>query len=785
MVGSKLFMKNTNSNWIKDNKSKFDNPVEHEVLSSSARLYVYTWCELSDPGKTKFGQHWVEPGDNPVDGCFKRIRTSMGVRKDIFDNAGVWVNSICDVSSIAKKNGLFYKNSKCDDFLRGDIGFVHAGEVHNLPIDVFTEKLSDLIIKFGGDLPTASLATWQYRVVQEMLESNKPFRALADMCPRSGKTITVGSLVIESAAPITLVSSYVLPSFTSFKNDLMGFEQFRKIVTIDCSTENWYEEMVSARSENLQVVLFLSLCKGGKKISNRDKRIAKIFKCKEPILLVVDEADYGAYKTGQADILHENFRQKKDSLFLMTGTNSDRAVGPWKINIMTNVSYPEMLFEKRLVEEKMQRGESIGTVEVPGTQLKFFKVDEHRHLKVVDMEFYQMSLKTIVDDYIKNNPQDIDFLPSWSKIAESPVKSKKLIVRILSELFCLSDAEFDEYNIDQQFEKIQTVEDVSMMFLPSTMKNSKLKEFVEITRTHLSNNFVVLGLSGAFGLTNKNSEKRVKSLIEETRKNSPNKRILLIATCMGTRSFSVPELKTVFLCYDGGQAGSTIQKTSRVGTPSHAENDVGRVVSLAFDPQRDDKFDSSIIKSAENIAKSHNLSIEEALKKVLSSVSIFRTTPDGRVKIRVDEYLKDLTFKNRMARVVGAMSDATKLPDNLKEALIKSYFSSDVLKTNEVALTGQTFAVANKKKNPSEHTKKMIEKERNLLREKLVSLCENMKFIARSTRKNTIKEAFDYLATDDELSSAISEEFNMPWKTIRDVVNCGAINVNFIELLKL
>ena len=63
-------------------------------------------------------------------------------------------------------------------------------------------------------------------------------------------------------------------------------------------------------------------------------------------MLIVDEADFGAHKTGQSLPLQEA-RKKKDFVLLMTGTNSDRAVSTWDIDFLTAKTYPELLVSKQ------------------------------------------------------------------------------------------------------------------------------------------------------------------------------------------------------------------------------------------------------------------------------------------------------------------------------------------------------------------------------------------------------------------------------------------------------
>jgi hypothetical protein len=166
------------------------------------------------------------------------------------------------------------------------------------------------------------------------------------MCARSGKTLYIGATLLETAAPITVVASYVLTSFTSVIVDFSGFEQFKNVVFVDSKDVDYKKQVKEARAEGKQVVVFLSLCKGGISENKREERIEFLFGMQEQVLLVVDEADYGAWKAGQCDPLIKNVRDD-DLVILMTGTNADRAVGGWNIDAVVQVTYLEMLMEKK------------------------------------------------------------------------------------------------------------------------------------------------------------------------------------------------------------------------------------------------------------------------------------------------------------------------------------------------------------------------------------------------------------------------------------------------------
>ncbi len=317
-------------------------------IAKHDRMFCYLWSEVG-ADECKFGERWVKAGVDAVADCARRVRESLGVRKDLFDEGTVVIRAIWDVSDYAKKAERFFMHGRADDGLRELIGYRKQGEVHNLPADEMEVKVNQLLARLGQPLKRCGLTAWQYRAVADTLEAfeNGSQTVLSDLCARAGKTLYTGATLLELKAPVTVVASYVLTSFTSFIGDLGSFEQFKNVELIDSKDDDYKSKVKNARADGKQVVVFLSLCKGGLKKSKRDERIKFLFNMKEDVLLVIDEADYGAWKPGQCDPLVK-YRRDNDKVILMTGTNADRAVGGWDVDEVIQVTYLEMLMEKKI-----------------------------------------------------------------------------------------------------------------------------------------------------------------------------------------------------------------------------------------------------------------------------------------------------------------------------------------------------------------------------------------------------------------------------------------------------
>jgi hypothetical protein len=314
------------------------------TVSDLDRMFVYAWYEKNNKNETKFGQRFVFAGQDPYQECLKRIRESVGVRKDLFDDGTITLSMIWDVTELATKNGMMDKKSKFDDFLRTKIGRRKQNEVHNLNVDELIDKVNEILRKEKQPRPIVGLSTAQEADAITVLKGIKEGkrRILAELAARYGKTIWSSAIAVESGIPVVVVSSYVLTSFTSFKNDIRKFQQFQKIEIVDSQVEGYKEIVTKFVEEGKQVMVFVSLCNG----FGRDERVKFLGGLEVQKMVFVDEADYGAHRKGQFDAL-QTMVNDNDVLILMTGTNSDRASSEWDIDLMLSTTYFELLVNKK------------------------------------------------------------------------------------------------------------------------------------------------------------------------------------------------------------------------------------------------------------------------------------------------------------------------------------------------------------------------------------------------------------------------------------------------------
>jgi hypothetical protein len=414
--------------------------------------------------------------------------------------------------------------------------------------------------------------------------------------------------------------------------------------------------------------------------------------------------------------------------------------------------------------------------------LNHFSVDVSRHQLVVDVEFYQMNLASVVEIARTSEPdafiEDGVFLPSWSKFAANPVRAKGFFTNMLQAVLEGKGSD-DSLNADYQTgRRAKEGMKVAMMFLSGSTTNANLQEIKPIAEQALCGFRVVL-VSGAEDISNATAERTVKEEIELATKTGQH--VLILSAGMAQRSFSIPQISELYLAYDTGDNGATIQKMSRTLTP-HKVGKVGRVISLSFDPNRDDKFDSMMIETAQNYKKNHGIKdLKQALRDVLRTVDIFKCQPDGAVKIEVDEYLAQALARKSIDRVIGKIAPVNELTAAEVRALASGNVDVFRAARKEAAARGKTRLVAVKTKSSGIRSS-ASEKDLKLAREMIVTISENIDII-RYYGGSTIEEAFALMDADGvSIQNDVTEQFGVDYDLVKCLVLTNFINRDLLDL---
>lgn len=753
-------------------------------VSDEDRIFAYAWDEAGTDdlfpaiptilGKVsndkieyvKFGDHWVRAGVDPVEDILKYIRSSMSRRKDLFDDGKVRVLRIWDVTEYAKSIDKFYKHSKIDDVIRPHIGHQHQGDVHNLSADELIRRVEDFLTELGIEKPPVNLSSAQVKFVlwsKLAIMGKGSFtkkgldRLLALVGARVGKTISSMAISTECNFKLNVITSYVKTSFTSFINDTNAFEQFKDIVHITAGEKDWESKVKTALEEDKRVNVYLSLCQGKK----RQEKMDFIFGLPYRRFVIVDEADFGAHRKNQIVPLQNAIEGTNDVLFLMTGTDGDKAASTWKIDGTICITYEECLVNKKESLEKLENG--INPIQkVDG--LDYFKLDLNRDLLYPGWVGFQMDLKSSVDKAIADGHLKKK-LPSWSKFVANPIKGKGWYTSVLQGIF--EGKGFDELNIDLQSQSVGLdipERRIALMWFPGDTKTRdipNLSTIANITQQSLSNTHVI-DMSGRT-TTNALAQAYVKEEIEK----HPTENIIIVASKIGQRSWTV-DIDEVYLCYDKGASGTTIQRISRVLSPRD-ENKVGKVISLSFNPNRDDKFDSILLHAAVN-HKSTGIDINESLRSVLQSVQIFDCTDEGTFRIEEDEFIKAAMDKKVLSRVFGKAIPLEKLTAEEMEALAKGKIDYSRESVREAAETGDTRESSNRQSSVSR--KKPLASHTRKVREMATTLYEHSNFFLESAKPfgaKNIKESFEVIRKQN-WEGIVEDQFGLDYKLIERIV---------------
>ena len=82
------------------------------------RMFCYLWHRSTKLEICKFGERWVFSGENAVEECEDRVRESVGVDKDDYDDGEIIIDALWDVTEYAKKVGRYKKGGHVDDSIR-------------------------------------------------------------------------------------------------------------------------------------------------------------------------------------------------------------------------------------------------------------------------------------------------------------------------------------------------------------------------------------------------------------------------------------------------------------------------------------------------------------------------------------------------------------------------------------------------------------------------------------------------------------------------------------------
>jgi hypothetical protein len=409
------------------------------------------------------------------------------------------------------------------------------------------------------------------------------------------------------------------------------------------------------------------------------------------------------------------------------------------------------------------------------TSLKFFRKDPTRDLMYAGVEGYQMDLSPIVK-VAKNLGHEVE-LPSWAKLIQDPVKGRGWFTTLIEGLF---RGKHNLRSLDTATLANIRGRRIAMMFFPDNTRVDNLDVIKGILAETLGG-WTVRVLSGNTVDSNADCENEVAEVIESTTQN-----VLIISARMGQRSFSESRIGELYLAYDRGEDGATIQKISRVLT-SITKDKVGKVFSLSFDPNRDDKLDTLVLQAALNQVDKNKgqTDIRKELKRVLNSIDIFSCKEVGAVKIDVDDFVETALAKKGITRVMGKKADLTRLSPLQIKALASGnvdYLRNEMKKVTE---TGKTHELTNDQKTLTNKTPKVKDVDLEKVREVIVTIIEHSDlfvYAGKNKGATNIREAIQ-IFENEGWQSMVEETFEVKFDVVKYLFTNDIIKTEWVDLL--
>ena len=243
----------------------------------------------------------------------------------------------------------------------------------------------------------------------------------------------------------------------------------------------------------------------------------------------------------------------------------------------------------------------------------------------------------------------------WSKLLEDVDKSSAILTTLHKALFRQDNSGIAELT---SLSLSSTLTPAKVVMIFGAFRNRQQHgKYCKHLRSDLGEGFIVIKLNGEV-TSNREAELNVKTQVAKAQRQG--KKVVIVSKDMASRSFSISEIDTVFLMYDGGLLSQTIQKASRAYTPGQTflgeDKKVGTVVSLSFDANREevDPIDLYVINEATRIAEEEE-SLQASIRRICQSVNIFENDLAlGTLQVDADLYAENLLGQSSILKEAAA-----------------------------------------------------------------------------------------------------------------------------------
>lgn len=323
-----------------------------------------------------------------------------------------------------------------------------------------------------------------------------------------------------------------------------------------------------------------------------------------------------------------------------------------------------------------------------------------------------------------------------------------------------------------------------MQFIPSHANGQAgaASMVVEIAKATLGKKYHVKFLSGADNVKNETAESEANDALIEARR--VGKKVWFISQGMACRSFSVPEIDTVLLTYDGGAMGATIQKLSRACTAGEVDK-LAKVVAISIDPNRDDKLAGFILDASVKASEENGTDLSDELRRAHATFPLFTQQGDAVLPISEDEYLERAMNLSSVKRLAVSREALVNIDPTIAVELVEE-FSAKVSPTNragikDAGIKGKRFqddSTPNAKADANEDMNAI-----NRLQEQLTAFVENVEFISYLVDEEypSIESIISSAELNDQSAREFQELAGMSLSLVNRCFDLGLLSRTWID----
>ena len=376
---------------------------------------------------------------------------------------------------------------------------------------------------------------------------------------------------------------------------------------------------------------------------------------------------------------------------------------------------------------------------------------------------------------------------SWSKLFEDVSLNESMLTTLFRSIFAGDDTFVDLMSLQLQ-------SDVAMIF-GSFANKSKHDKFVKLLNKILPDH-VILKINGD-ETTNKSAEEDVKKAVAAAK--LKGKKVIIVSKNMASRSFSIPEIDTVLLAYDGGSLATTMQKIPRAFTPGttygNETKQQAQVVTLSFDANRTDMDPIDMVLLAEanrfqDMANTENMA--EVLRVIARCYNLWKNDPEtgSAVEIVVDDYVDQLISASKLESIGAAIAvgAVAKYADQFIDSVVSN---RSVVTVRDSKLIQADISQVKKHKDIEKEVTEKDPKESDEFAEARRQLLKNIEFLIKNLdqvaaldgyENNNIKDIICNVVADLDLATEFEELFGLQSPQVKEMLDRNILPTHLINM---